>query len=166
MMGSVFRRPFTGVLGALLVIGATAIGAAVAQGGPKKSDSVVKFQVAADPVDASGVQIVSLVLTIDDGWHIYANPAGNEDLTPVQTTVTAQPPLKPEALRVAYPTGRKVDDPAVGTYQVYDGRVVLKAAVQRTPGVAAQLNVKIQACCHILGQEKCLLPAVVPVTLP
>ena len=169
MTGLFFHRQSTGVIGALALVVAAALASnrlAATPNRPKKSDDMVKVQVAADPIDAAGNQQVSMTLTIEEGWHVYANPPSNENFTTVQTTVTAEPPLRPEAVQVAYPPGRKMEGGVLGSYLVYDGRVVIKATVQRTPGAAAQLNIKLQACCHIPEHEKCLLPAVVPVTLP
>src|SRR5438876_602600 len=52
-----------------------------------KSDEEVKVAVAASKLDDAGKQVVTLTLTINKGWHIYANPVGNEDLAPAATLV-------------------------------------------------------------------------------
>ena len=45
-----------------------------ALGQSTKSDSVVKIQLEADKPHAEGIQVVSIKITIDEGWHLYANP--------------------------------------------------------------------------------------------
>src|SRR5262249_41828104 len=64
--------------------------ALVQAGGAKKSDSVVKAKASVMPEKPGpdGKQTVTVMLTIEKGWHIYANPPGLDDLVPVQTTVT------------------------------------------------------------------------------
>src|SRR5262249_33401290 len=54
-----------------------------AQGGAKRSDSVVKVTAKAEPEKpgADGKQVVIVTLIIDKGWHLYANPVGPEDLS-------------------------------------------------------------------------------------
>jgi len=171
MKGSRFGRAAVAAAVAAVMAAAAIVvcsPALATQNAPKKSDAAVKVAVAAEPADPAGLQTVYVALTIDQGWHIYANPVGNENFSSVQTTVTPQPPLTSQSIQVTYPPGRKMEDPVVGTYTIYEGRVVLKALVQRNPGDATpvQLQVKFQACCHVPQQEKCLPPAVVTVTVP
>ena len=46
---------------------------------PKGSDSVVKATATASKPDADGKQTVTITLTIDPKYHLYANPVGNQD---------------------------------------------------------------------------------------
>lgn len=133
-------------------------------GGPRKSDSVVKISATAEKPDASGKQVVVLNVEIDKGWHLYANPVENEDLTSVQTTVTFEGKNRPEKVELAYPKGKVVEDKTVGKYHVYDGKVVIKATLKRKAGETGPLEaaVKLQACTN----NQCLLPATVKVTIP
>jgi uncharacterized protein YyaL (SSP411 family) len=57
--------------------------------GPSKSESVIKLQAKAEPAKpgADGKQEVSLTINIDEGWHLYANPVGQDDLSSVATTL-------------------------------------------------------------------------------
>jgi len=64
------------------------------------SKDAVTITATADKPDADGKQTVTLTLAIDAGWHLYANPVGNEDLKSVQTvvkalTLPAIPDMKP-----------------------------------------------------------------------
>src|SRR5262245_20509765 len=56
--------------------------AAPAADAPKAKNSAgkVKAVAAASAADEAGMQTVTLTLTIDKGWHIYANPVGNESM--------------------------------------------------------------------------------------
>jgi uncharacterized protein YyaL (SSP411 family) len=132
-------------------------------GGAKKSDGVLKATATADkPV--GGKQTVKVTLTIDRGWHLYANPIGNKDLESAQTTVTVGGKLKPTAVAVDYPKGKVVMDMLVGNYNVFEGTVDIRVTVERAAGDTGPLEVtiKFQAC----NEKTCLLPATVKLTVP
>jgi DsbC/DsbD-like thiol-disulfide interchange protein len=128
----------------------------------KKSDFVVKGEAKADKVAADGTQLVTVTLTIDKGWHLYANPVGNEDLTENQITVSISSKNKLEDVKVDYPAGTPVKDKTVGDYKTYKGTVTIKATVRRAKGDTEPLDVavKVQAC----SDSQCLLPATIKLT--
>lgn len=130
----------------------------------KRSDSVVKVTVMASKPDDQGKQVATLVLDIEKGWHLYANPVGLKDLESVQTTVKVSEPDRAEVLRIEYPSGKLQKDAVVGNYRIYEERVTIKAQLQRQKGDASpvELNVKLQAC----SDRSCLLPATVKVSVP
>jgi uncharacterized protein YyaL (SSP411 family) len=130
-------------------------------GGAKKSDSVVRIRAVAGKPHADGEQLVTVTLTIDEGWHLYANPVP-KDFPGIPVTVTVGP--KAQAVKVEYPAGKPVKDELAGDHQVYEGEAVIKAHVKRDKGDPGpmEVNVKVQAC----NKDKCLLPAVVKVTVP
>ncbi|HEX4589734.1 MAG TPA: protein-disulfide reductase DsbD domain-containing protein, partial [Gemmataceae bacterium] len=132
--------------------------------GAKRSDSVVKVTASADKPGADGKQVVKITLTIEKGWHAYANPVGNNDLTPAQTTVVVSGKIEPKSVSTEYPKGKVVVDPVVGNYLVYEGTAVIKAVVQRAAGDSGPLDVtvKFQAC----NDKTCLLPATVKLHVP
>jgi uncharacterized protein YyaL (SSP411 family) len=132
--------------------------------GAKKSDAMVKVEVKADKPDADGKQLVTLTLTVHEGWHIYANPPGLKDLEDVQTTVTITAKTKPEEVKVEYPEFKVIDDKVLGKYRVYEGKVTIKATVRRAKGDTSPLevSVKLQAC----DDKQCLLPATIKRTVP
>src|SRR5258708_39690200 len=74
---------------------------------PLKSDSVVKATAVAGKPDADGKQTVTLTLAIDKGWHLYANPVGQEDLASVQTTVKVKAKSAVDNVNVDYPASKK-----------------------------------------------------------
>jgi DsbC/DsbD-like thiol-disulfide interchange protein len=128
----------------------------------KKSDTVVKSEAKADKVAADGTQAVTITLTIDKGWHLYANPVGNEDLMDNQVSASVSSKNKLQDVKVEYPAGTVVKDKTVGDYKVYEGTVTIKATVRRAKGDAEPLDVsvKLQAC----SKTQCLLPATLKLT--
>ena len=139
-----------------------ALGALAGAAQLKKSDTVVKAEAKADPVGADGKQLVTITLTIDKGWHLYANPVGNADLADSQTTVSVSSKNKVQDVKVEYPEGKLVKDKVVGDYKTYEGKVTIKATVSRAKGDTEPLEVavKVQAC----SESQCLLPATVNLT--
>jgi DsbC/DsbD-like thiol-disulfide interchange protein len=151
-------------VGAAVVIAATSLtrleSNLYAQG--KKSDAVVKVTAKGGKVDGDGKQTVTITAQIDKGWHIYANPVGEDSLKPVQTVVTVTGKEKLQDVKLDYPTGKVVKDADLKIeYKVYEGKVEIAAHVQRAKGDTGPLevSVKIQAC----SDKNCLLPATVKV---
>lgn len=127
----------------------------------QKSDSKVKITAEVSKPDAEGKQVVTLNLTIEKGWHLYANPIGNKDLESAQTKVTLKGGQELKDVKIEYPVGKVHKDSVVGDYSVYEGSVVIKAQVRRASGDASPLeaSVAIQSC----NDKTCLLPATVKV---
>lgn len=118
----------------------------VAQG--KGSESVVK---ATATVSKSGEgTILKLRFAVEKGWHIYANPPGNEDLKPVATTVKLLGGANGE---IAYPAGKLVIDPVVGNYRVYEDAEEIRVKLA-APG-PVKVQVSFQAC----NEKSCLQPS-------
>jgi DsbC/DsbD-like thiol-disulfide interchange protein len=147
-------------IAALALVFATLTGAARAQ--LKKSDSVVKVEAKGDKIADDGSQAVTITLTVDKGWHLYANPVGNEDLTDNQVTVTLSAKNKLQDVKIEYPEGKLVKDKTVGDYKTYEGTVTIKATVRRAKGDTEPIDVavKLQAC----DKATCLAPATVKLT--
>src|SRR5262245_44430356 len=81
------------------------LGAPQAQAQGKKSDTVVKASATADKPGADGKQVVTVTLTIDPKYHLYANPVGNPDLESSQVVLKAGGKAKLE--KVEYPPARR-----------------------------------------------------------
>jgi thiol:disulfide interchange protein len=128
------------------------------------SESVVKSEAKAEKADADGKQVVTITLTIDKKYHVYANPVGLEDLQSSQTIVTVTSKTKPESVKVEYPKGEVKEDKVVGNYKIYKGKVTIKATVQRARGDTGplQVAVKLQAC----DSKTCLMPSTVKLSVP
>jgi uncharacterized protein len=133
----------------------------------KKSSDVVKVTATADKPDASGKQTVTVTITIENPWHIYANPVGQEDLASAATVVDITGKTKPQSVKVNYPKGKVEKDTVVGDYMIYEGKIEIKTEVVRAKGDTGPLkaSVKVQAC--TTGKSgTCLLPATVDVEVP
>jgi DsbC/DsbD-like thiol-disulfide interchange protein len=125
----------------------------------KSSADMVKIESSAGKIAADGTQEVTFTLNIEDGWHIYANPVDNEDLTSAQTKVTITGKTKPKDVKIEYPKGKIVEDKTLGNYSTYEGKVVIKAKVSRAKDDTGPLDVaiKLQAC----NEKLCLPPSTV-----
>jgi len=161
-MNKTSRRPFS-IVKAVLLAGLTAVAvSAPALAAPLKSDSVVKATAAAEKPDADGKQVVTLTLTIDKGWHLYANPVGSEDFASVQTVVKVKAKGALDNVKVAYPAGKEVKDATLGAYKVYEDKATITITANRAKGDDSplELTVKVQAC----NEKTCLLPSEVKLT--
>jgi DsbC/DsbD-like thiol-disulfide interchange protein len=120
----------------------------------KASADVVKAKVSASKVDADGNQVITVTLTIDKGWHLYANPVKNENFEENATEVSVAGKVKPISVKTAYPKGQIQKDKDVGDMSIYTGTVVIKVNVKRAKGDKAPLalTVRINAC----NEKKCL----------
>lgn len=124
------------------------------------SESKVKIAATAGKPDDDGKQTVTVTIMIEKGWHLYANPVP-EDFPGIPVSVTFNAKKKPEVVKVAYPEGKKVKDPMLGEYKVYEDKVVIKADVTRAKGDDSplELSVKVQTC----DDKNCLIPGTVKV---
>jgi DsbC/DsbD-like thiol-disulfide interchange protein len=131
--------------------------------GGKKSDAEVKVDVEAAKPEG-GKQVITVKLDINKGWHIYGNPVGNETLEAAQTVVNVTGKNKPASVKVDYPKGHTVEDKVVGKYTSYEGKIEIRATVERAPGDTEPLTVgvRFQAC----DKNSCLFPATVKRTVP
>jgi DsbC/DsbD-like thiol-disulfide interchange protein len=155
--------PRLAVIAAVVLALLAAARPAPAQG--TKSDSKVKFTTTADKPGPDGKQVVKITMTIEDGWHAYANPVGNDDFTGSQTKVTVEGKTKPEELQVDYPKGTLTKDKTVGDFFVYEGTVVIKATVARAKDETSPLKFKVKfMTCNDKGM--CLLPTTVELSVP
>ena len=125
----------------------------------KNSESVVKVTAKADKLDADGKQVVTITMAINKDWHIYANPVGLEDLQNSETVVEITGKTKPADVKIDYPKGKVQKDEVVGNYSIYEGKIEIKATVQRAKGDSGPLEVKVkfQACSDV--SKTCLVPA-------
>jgi DsbC/DsbD-like thiol-disulfide interchange protein len=163
------NQMFFGMSGLVSLIGAMLLlpGFLFAQDEPTpRSESVVKVSAKLSPEapGADGKQTVTIDLDIANGWHVYANPPGQEDLASVQTSVALSSTKPLRSVKVDYPRGTTVNDPIVGKYLVYEGRQTIKANIARAARDkgALELTLKFQAC----NEKTCLLPATKRLTVP
>jgi DsbC/DsbD-like thiol-disulfide interchange protein len=120
--------------------------------GLKNSGDKVKVTATATKPDAAGKQTVTVTFVIDKGWHIYANPVGNELLAEAKTVVDIKSAGKPE-VTLKYPPGKVFQDKDE-KYRVYENKVSVQATVVRTIGDKGPLEVSVRfsAC----DDKRCL----------
>lgn len=137
--------------------------AAVAQS--KRSDSRVKIEPSAGPIDASGRQTVAVKLTVDPGWHLTANPSGNEDYKGSEVRLAVASAKGLQSVQVSYPAGKEMKDPDGKPFRAYEGEVVLRATVLRASGDTGplELTLFLQVCDE---DSRCMAPATVKRTVP
>ena len=149
----------------LLAVAILAVLPAQAHAQAKKSDSVVKVEVNAGKIE-NDKQTVTLTLSIEKGYHIYANHIGQENIAiPTEVTITGK--TKPQTVKIDYPPGKLEVNEFVGDHYLYEGKAVIEVNVQRAKGDTGPLKatIKLQACSE--GQNgTCLLPATVEVNIP
>jgi DsbC/DsbD-like thiol-disulfide interchange protein len=139
-------------------------GFARAVSGDDTSDKKIKATAAATKLGADGKQTVTITLDIEKGWYIYANPikTNTEVLENNQTKVVIKSKDKVKA-SVKYPAGKQKKD---GRYEfdIYEGKIVIEAEVQRTAGDTAPLQISIDV--NTCRKNECLLPGTVMLTVP
>lgn len=97
--------------------------------------------------------ILTVVINIEKGFHINANPASDPDLAPTRLSINGYPQLK-----VQYPPSQIFKAPfAVQGLAVYTGKVQLQAHLSHWPEKAVQANLRVQAC----NDKFCLTPATI-----
>lgn len=122
---------------------------------PKESADVVKAELKLGDKTAKDEQTFTLTLTVAPGWHIYANPIGDDSLLESQTEIA----LGNRTLKVTYPKGKEVTDSTGAKYGIYEGTITIKGTSPATKVEEIELRVKIIAC----QEGKCLLKSVLKV---
>jgi DsbC/DsbD-like thiol-disulfide interchange protein len=93
--------------------------------------------------EGDGPQRITLKVSIDEGWYVYANPAGNENLENAALTVTVRADAGPEKVSIDYPAGKLVKDRVVGDWRRYEGRVEIPVTVWRAQGDTGPLEITV-----------------------
>ena len=129
---------------------------------PRESKDAVKITATADKPDADGKQIVTITIDILANWHLYANPVKNDMMTDSQTVVKLMANGKKlEDAVIKYPVGKEKKDAMVGNYDIYEGKIEIKATAKRAKDDTTPLDIAVQvsAC----DESKCLLPSTVKI---
>ena len=116
-------------------------------GDKTKSESKVKVTAEASKIDKDGKQTVTLTLTIEKGWHLYANPVNHDFLEGAQTKVKVAAKGKLSEVKTMYPAG-KTHVEKTGNYDVYEGTVKIPVTLKRSAGDTSplEISIDIQAC--------------------
>ncbi len=116
--------------------------------------------------ESDGIFSVQLHLKIAAGWHVNANPSGQENLIPTTIAVDMGVPI--EIIEVAYPKGKSArfefSDESVN---VYEGNLTISLQLKQKPRtlldrtVPITLKLTYQPC----SETECLLPQTLEVPL-
>ena len=114
--------------------------------------------------ESKEIYAVTLQLDIAEGWHINANPAGQDNLIPTTITVDANIPL--ELADVAYPKGRSTRFAFSNEFlNVYEGNLAiplkLRLKSERKKSTQIVLKLTYQPC----NETECLLPQTLDIPL-
>jgi uncharacterized protein YyaL (SSP411 family) len=109
---------------------------------PKESSDVVKTALKLDEKTAKGDRSFTLTLTISPGWHIYANPVGDDTLLESQTEVT----LTRGIATISYPKGKELTDSSGAKYAIYEGTVTITGTIPAAKDEEIEIRVKLVAC--------------------
>ena len=109
---------------------------------------------------------VMLQLNIATGWHVNANPAGQDNLIPTTITMDTDSPI--EIVDVAYPKGRSTrfafSDESLNVYEeslTIPLRLKQKPNMVRDKPVSITLKLTYQPC----NETECLLPQTLDISL-
>ncbi len=130
---------------------------------PKSSADVVKVELRPGNL-ADGLEKVNVVIIVAKGWHIYANPVGNDKLAESATVVE----IRADGKVVEYsspiwskPTDKKSE---LGEYKVHEGVCGVEVELSHDAIKNAKVlsaRVKLVAC----NDKVCLAPATVTVEM-
>jgi len=130
---------------------------------PAQKNSAENVKITASPEKGKdGSRVVKLKLSVADGWYIYANPVGNEDLAPNATTVKVKG-VKDADVKVTYPDPKVKKDKDIGNYNYYVGDITIEATVRNASG-PLEFQVQVNTCHLVRGV--CLAPGTVKVMVP
>jgi hypothetical protein len=129
---------------------------------PKSSADVVKVELRPGNL-ADGLEKFTVSITVAKGWHIYANPVGNDKLAESATVVE----LRAEGAKMtihtpSYPKGVEKKG-ELGDYKVYEGSLGIEIEVVHDEVKDRKLTarVKLTAC----NDKVCLAPATITVEM-
>lgn len=134
----------------IVIIAVTGIFSTVhAEGNPLAAvESKDRVKVQANIVDgalAPTRKVVKVTISIEDGWHLNANPASVEGLIPTSVDIQTDPPFKQ---KVIYPQGKKAESP-LGLIDIFENTVDILATVEaEKPIDVSKMRVllQVQAC--------------------
>lgn len=104
-----------------------------------------------------GSHDIRILIEVEEGWHINANPATIPDLIP--TTVNIQTDAE-SSYTVSYPKAEHLKTP-LGDLDVYSGTVELLASVKTKSLDGLRALIELQAC----KEETCYAPSLIAVSV-
>ncbi len=136
----------------------------------KEFDDATPSLVTATPtIKAENDEIfeVELQLKIATGWHINANPAGQDNLIP--TTLEMDTDMPVEIVDIAYPKGRSVRfEFSAASLNVYEGSFTIPLKLKRKSNATGSSKVTLKLTYQPCNDTECLFPDMleIPLELP
>jgi hypothetical protein len=127
---------------------------------PLTSRSVVQVKARLEHA-GPGKDVIVVCFDVQKGWHIYANPAGAEELEAARTTIEVVT-KNAAKVHVDYPAGKEQN--ALGLkWKSYEGCFEIRATVERDAkaGCPLEIDVRFQA----VDDRSCLLADTVRIPL-
>ena len=116
--------------------------------------------------ESGGIFNVELYLKIAAGWHVNANPVGQENLIP--TTVVVDTDTAVEIVDIAYPKGRAARfEFSDRSLNVYEGSLTIPLQLKQKPRTLLDRTVPIvlKLTYQLCNEMACLLPQTVDIPL-
>lgn len=137
--------------------------AALAQ---KKAAHYVAVSAIAEKANPDGKQSIRVLLDIDENCYMLANPVGNEALEHERVTVVIRVAGKPVPATIKYPAGSiEKDNPSLGDYRIYKGKVVIEATIDRAAGDTSPMEAEVRMHVQTLQISICIPPSTVRVPI-
>ena len=121
------------------------------------------------PISAGTEIQVAIDIKIADGWHIYANPTGIDEIPPTKLTLEAEAGSATMLDSVTYPEGvaKILASTSKAKVSLHEGTITLLAKVKLDPKLkpgphALVFNLYCQAC----NDKSCMSPAKLSVKVP
>ncbi len=133
---------------------------------PVRSENVVKVHASTTDIPAGGTADAIIDVSIDDGYHVNANPPTYPFLKP--TELELNPSNGISAGFIAYPNSFMKQFPfAEKPIAIYEGHTQVKVLLKADPAAKKELvkvpaKLKVQAC----DEEVCYPPGEIALTIP
>lgn len=114
----------------------------------------------------SGIFNVELDLKIAAGWHVNANPTGQENLIPMTVAVDTDTPI--EIVDVTYPKGSATHfEFSDGSLNVYEESLTILLQLKQKPSTLLDRTVPIglKLTYQLCNETECLLPQTLDISL-
>ncbi len=134
------------------------IAAGLGQSADKKKLVSAKAYLSVDKLPSGKKCQVAIVLTIEDGWHINANPAKPDFLVPTTFTIKSNQDIK--LTNIKYPEGHAFNVAGFDeSLQVYEKQAIVRGTLEIPASAAGkeeilELKIKYQAC----NDKSCIRP--------
>lgn len=115
----------------------------------------------------------AVILDVEDGWHLHANPASSDLFIPTKVAVESK--LKSKHVDTKYPTGIELKaEEADETILVYEGEVLIRGEIQAAADAGGktdqlEFQIKYQTCDdrgNCLPPKTLKLPGQLPIVKP